>query len=75
MKNDQDEFSVLAPQYGLFAEDFGRVVTVLGQRFRIAGLSPSVGSCPVIARRVDNDKQYRLSLGAVKSALKQSQAA
>lgn len=52
-------FEVMAPEYGLQPQDFGREFWSGGHRFRIAGIEPRRPKYPVSATRLPDGARYK----------------
>ena len=65
-------FEVLAPEYGLQPEDFGREFSSHGERFRITGLNLRRPRFPVSAVRIPDGKGYKFTAEDVAALLQLS---
>ena len=65
-------FEVLAPEYGLRPEDFGREFSSRGERFRINGIDPRRPRYPVSAVRIPDGKAYKFTAENVAALLQLS---
>jgi len=66
----KQEFEKHCELYGLSAEDYRRELTFDGTRYMLVGFSPSSPKYPIICRRVDSGKEYKLTEESVKQAMK-----
>ena len=65
-------FEVMAPEYGLRPEDFGREFSSRGERFRITGIDPRRPRYPVSAVRIPDGKGYKFTAENVAALLQLS---
>ena len=65
-------FEVMAPEYGLQSEDFGREFLSRGERFRITGIDPRRPPYPVSAVRIPDGKGYKFTAENVAALLQLS---
>lgn len=65
-------FEVMAPEYGLQPEDFGREFSSRGERFRITGIDPRRPRYPVSAVRIPDGKGYKFTAENVAALLQLS---
>lgn len=65
-------FEVMAPEYGLRPEDFGRQFSSRGERFRITGIDPRRPRHPVSAVRIPDGKGYKFKAKNVAALLQLS---
>lgn len=53
-------FAILAPEFGLKAEDYGRKITVKGRTFKVVGLNPRASRFPLMGEAEDG-RQFKLT--------------
>ncbi len=69
---DAENFIRYAPLIGMSAEDLGRPVTLDGVVYYVVGYYPGQRKRPMLLRAAHGNDRYRVSIDAVRTALKTS---
>tara|TARA_R110001583_G_scaffold174017_4_gene328247 strand:+ start:2106 stop:2525 length:420 start_codon:yes stop_codon:yes gene_type:complete len=69
-QKNKAEFCLHAPRFGLKASDFGAIVSIYGDDFRLVGIKPNSPTNRYLGEKIKGRKVFVLPANAVESQLK-----
>jgi hypothetical protein len=63
-------FEILSEGYGLRPSDYGRILKIDGEAFRITGINPSRPKYPISVKRLADERSYKFSAENIRIYIK-----